>query len=661
MVSITYDHYSYFEQSFLNHLGDWRHNVLARSQLNELQPDGDQNLKPYYCYWLFLAKCFVSLLVAEYWKYNHYTHFAQDIRHSNANFHHLGYWTHYSNDRYGYFCTSVSCQLNIVALGYHSTPYRQQHESQSFLEFNSGTFIYTWCFGFVDRGNTSQLIMDCKCQCYLDSHQSRKRSSNFGNGVYRDAKFRQCSSLAGLQLHDIDLGNWHYIKSHADWHRDSFQQFPVGLFPLEQFDLVPPAYWYLDRIYHYGERRCDDYPVATERYLDIKGKHHWVRTSTTLLSTVLTGTGATTASTNMTFTSTGSPTLPTANTTSSLVATRNATFTVSGSVITLVSTLTRVPATLTGSVTGPTGNVTITLISGTESGPLVSTSTATWANGSVTEIITSASSSGMSSSLRTPSNTRSDNSVWHGVFNNLVGRNYLWWSCNGHLKLNVRLSFLVTSIPQFDHHLWRSADNSSLLDHIRNRVFFFVYTTRTHASTFQLICGCSTLICNNAAVHFLGNVYFCVHTFLIHQQFASIAISIERHLRPTNHYELHGPSCTSRWQNLTSTSSTARFASTWTSLALANLTSSSLDRATTFITSTTRRPGDPSGEDDGFSSESNFVFGTPTTTITDAPLPSNTAYPWGGLGPIFRPHGKLEPEKGGVSAPKLKGRKVHAA
>ncbi|KAK2041477.1 hypothetical protein LZ31DRAFT_544025 [Colletotrichum somersetense] len=73
------------------------------------------------------------------------------------------------------------------------------------------------------------------------------------------------------------------------------------------------------------------------------------------------------------------------------------------------------------------------------------------------------------------------------------------------------------------------------------------------------------------------------------------------------------------------------------------------------------RPGDPNGGDDGFPSESNFVFGTPTTTITDAPLPSNTAYPWGGLGPIFRPHDKLEPEKGVVSVSRLKGRKVHAA
>ncbi|KAK2054001.1 hypothetical protein LY76DRAFT_608730 [Colletotrichum caudatum] len=101
--------------------------------------------------------------------------------------------------------------------------------------------------------------MDCKCQCYLDSHQPRKRSSNFGNGAYRDAKFRQCSSLAGLQLYDIDLGNWHHINSHAEWHRDSFQQFPVRLFPLEQFDLVPPAYWYLDRFYHYGERRGQNF------------------------------------------------------------------------------------------------------------------------------------------------------------------------------------------------------------------------------------------------------------------------------------------------------------------------------------------------------------------------------------------------------------------
>ncbi|KAK2041476.1 hypothetical protein LZ31DRAFT_472354, partial [Colletotrichum somersetense] len=130
----------HFERSFLNHLGDWRHHVLARSQLNELQPDGDQNLKPYYCYWLFLAKCFVSYLVAEYWNYKHYTHFAQDIRHFNVNFHYLGRVSYVDS----HFLDWAS-----------SSPYRQQHESQSFLEFNSENFIYTWCFGSVDRENSS--------------------------------------------------------------------------------------------------------------------------------------------------------------------------------------------------------------------------------------------------------------------------------------------------------------------------------------------------------------------------------------------------------------------------------------------------------------------------------------------------------------------------
>ncbi|KAK1967724.1 hypothetical protein LY78DRAFT_668840 [Colletotrichum sublineola] len=73
------------------------------------------------------------------------------------------------------------------------------------------------------------------------------------------------------------------------------------------------------------------------------------------------------------------------------------------------------------------------------------------------------------------------------------------------------------------------------------------------------------------------------------------------------------------------------------------------------------RVGDPSGGDDGVPTESNFVFGTPTTTITDAPLPSNTAYPWGGLGPIFRPHDKPEPKTGGAPILKLKARKANAA
>ncbi|KAK2054002.1 hypothetical protein LY76DRAFT_523428, partial [Colletotrichum caudatum] len=130
----------HLEWSFLNHLGDWRHNVLARSQLNELQPDVNQNLKPYYSYWIFLAKCFISYLVAKYWRYNHYAHFAQNIGPFNVNFHNLGRVSYVDS----HFLDWAS-----------SSPYHQQHESRSFLEFNSDNFIYKWCFGFVNRGNST--------------------------------------------------------------------------------------------------------------------------------------------------------------------------------------------------------------------------------------------------------------------------------------------------------------------------------------------------------------------------------------------------------------------------------------------------------------------------------------------------------------------------
>ncbi|EFQ29561.1 uncharacterized protein GLRG_04705 [Colletotrichum graminicola M1.001] len=373
----------------------------------------------------------------------------------------------------------------------------------------------------------------------------------------------------------------------------------------------------------------------------------WVRTSSILLST-----GVTTVSTDMTVTSTDSPPLPTANSTSSLVATRPATVTVSGSVITLISTLTGVPATLTGSVTGTPISPTL---------PPYPTTNST--------VLSGPTAGGTEQRRRDR-----DKCVLFG-----------------HLGVGVELSLLIASFPQFDPHLRRSVDNSSNLEHIRNRIFFFVYTACTYASTFELICGCSALFCYHTIVHFLENFYFYGHIFLIQQQFAHIAICVD-HLtngtvtqvvtrsvlvttatasaNPTVAYPplstnttvaLSRTLCTSKWQNLTSTTSAAGFKSTWTSLVLTNRTSSSLDRATTFITSTTTRSGDPGGGDDGFPSESTFVFGTPTTTITDAPLPSNTAYPWGGLGPIFRPHEKAEPKTGGAYLPKLKDGKAHAA
>ncbi|GJC85610.1 hypothetical protein ColLi_08448 [Colletotrichum liriopes] len=120
-------------------------------------------------------------------------------------------------------------------------------------------------------------------------------------------------------------------------------------------------------------------------------------------------------------------------------------------------------------------------------------------------------------------------------------------------------------------------------------------------------------------------------------------------------------SCTSKWQNITSTVSAAGFSSTWTSLVLVNRTSSSLDSATTFITSTTSRLGDPNRGNNGLPAESNFALGTPTTTITDAPLPSNSAYPWGGLGPVFRHNDESEPKTGGSLLMKPEGQKANGA
>ncbi|KAJ0164919.1 hypothetical protein CTA2_12866 [Colletotrichum tanaceti] len=108
--------------------------------------------------------------------------------------------------------------------------------------------------------------------------------------------------------------------------------------------------------------------------------------------------------------------------------------------------------------------------------------------------------------------------------------------------------------------------------------------------------------------------------------------------------------CTSKWKN--TTTSAAGFKSTWTSFTLTNRTSSPPGSATTFITSITSRMGDPNRGNSRLSAVSNFVVGTPTTTITDAPLPSNSAYPWGGLGPVFRHHDESNPETGDGSADK---------
>ncbi|KAF4773999.1 hypothetical protein HER10_EVM0007548 [Colletotrichum scovillei] len=69
----------------------------------------------------------------------------------------------------------------------------------------------------------------------------------------------------------------------------------------------------------------------------------------------------------------------------------------------------------------------------------------------------------------------------------------------------------------------------------------------------------------------------------------------------------------------------------------------SVDPTTTFITSTTSRLSNPSRDSSAIFNTSFSVAGTPTTTISNVPLPSSPAYPWGGLGPIFRHHSGTDP------------------
>ncbi|KAF6811947.1 hypothetical protein CSOJ01_05385 [Colletotrichum sojae] len=90
-------------------------------------------------------------------------------------------------------------------------------------------------------------------------------------------------------------------------------------------------------------------------------------------------------------------------------------------------------------------------------------------------------------------------------------------------------------------------------------------------------------------------------------------------------------SCTSKWRNATSTSSSFGSSRSWTSLAIINRTSS----ATTFLTSTR---SDPASLENGGEVFETAEAGVPTTTYSAAPLPSNKAYPWGGVGPLFRHH-----------------------
>ncbi|OHE95878.1 hypothetical protein CORC01_08875 [Colletotrichum orchidophilum] len=118
------------------------------------------------------------------------------------------------------------------------------------------------------------------------------------------------------------------------------------------------------------------------------------------------------------------------------------------------------------------------------------------------------------------------------------------------------------------------------------------------------------------------------------------------------------PSCTSKWQNITIASS-AGLTSTWTSSVQTDRTWISVNPATTFVTSTTSRLSNPSKDSGAIPDTSFSVAGTPTTTISNAPLPSSPAYPWGGLGPIFRHNSATDPvddENGSPDGPVVQER-----
>ncbi|KAF3802169.1 hypothetical protein GCG54_00012415 [Colletotrichum gloeosporioides] len=83
------------------------------------------------------------------------------------------------------------------------------------------------------------------------------------------------------------------------------------------------------------------------------------------------------------------------------------------------------------------------------------------------------------------------------------------------------------------------------------------------------------------------------------------------------------PTCTSKWQNTTSTKP---------STGATNRTSS--NTATTLLTATTKASVSVEGDSTTMFEPDGPVV--PTTTVSDFTLPSNKAYPWGGNGPLFR-------------------------
>ncbi|WDK23545.1 hypothetical protein CGRA01v4_14837 [Colletotrichum graminicola] len=862
MVNVKHNYQCHIERIFFNHPRNRRHNVLARSKLNQLQPDGDQNLEPHYGNRFFLAKYFVSNLLAEYWKYNQYTRFSRNIRSLNVDFHHLSEAptvtgssssaVNTSSGAVAYPTSTVTSLIGrpappIFSSASPTAPWNATlittSTSNTLRSLTGSTVVVTSTWNNTRNPSltstsvawppspqlpNSTWTTSTNATWTVTSHGSDPATSVRVSTVTRSSaslppwpvsnsttltwatgtisiplSTSTVASGAHSSISSSNLPPWATLNSTVasitgtvsipvlnsstvtatvfssslvasfPWNNATFSHPLTGTLTVSlitvsggaTITLWPPnATWTsqvnttvrppsstnstvlptteigTSSLTSTGPPLTLVPPLPTGNSTLISGPT-WVRTSSILLST-----GVTTVSTDMTVTSTDSPPLPTANSTSSLVATRPATVTVSGSVITLISTLTGVPATLTGSVTGTpisptlppypttnstvlsgptaggtevsntasgtlfqtsepaetssgsivtppppfptgnntvipgqTGNVTITWISGTISGPLMSTLISTRANSSVAEIVTSVSSSGISGSASS-SPFSSPPFLNSTPISGAVSTTHLTWSISGTAFSSLSILPVPTPPPSNSSVAAQPSSVTTLLStSLRTSISTAIFSSSSNSSRtspFASITVSGEPAITNSRSFPAGTSAPC-HTVTVTNGTVTqvvtrsvLVTTATASANPTVAYPplstnttvaLSRTLCTSKWQNLTSTTSAAGFKSTWTSLVLTNRTSSSLDRATTFITSTTTRSGDPGGGDDGFPSESTFVFGTPTTTITDAPLPSNTAYPWGGLGPIFRPHEKAEPKTGGAYLPKLKDGKAHAA
>ncbi|KAK1672678.1 hypothetical protein BDP55DRAFT_615442 [Colletotrichum godetiae] len=339
-----------------------------------------------------------------------------------------------------------------------------------------------------------------------------------------------------------------------------------------------------------------------------------------------------------------------------------------------------------------TGNFTTiprpTWIPGTASGFPVTTLTTTGVNGSTTQTLTIVSlpsfptSNGTATLGATGTSAGTGGSAtWGGTdgpFSAPTDSSSTWgqWP-------NSTASTTVSATGQLNHHLWSNLNDSFHLDRVRIRLLFCVYITCTYTLAFQLICS-SDFFRHRTPLWALFNPFFYPWTFtnstglppgtpspcntitftngtvtqvvttsiLITSATASADPTTLAYPPASSNNTAHPPrsSCTSRWQNITIASS-AGFKSTWTSSVQTNRPWTSVDPATTFITSTTSRLSDPSRDSGGIPDTSFSVAGTPTMTVSNVPLPSSPAYPWGGLGPIFRHYSGTDPVDDDTGSP----------